>query len=556
VATRRSDPRTGTHIGAPRGSTDAHREAVAAAISRFGATVTPILGRGLAAPEDTLRAPTVEILRAAGRELGWLVRAHGEVRLPELAIRPDFLVDVDGWPVGYVELKAPGRGVPGHRWRPTAREKKQWAQLQLLPNVLYSDGQTFALYHWGEIQEPLAHLDGDLHKAGEQLRPADTSLARVIHDFLSWRPRQHRRLEHLVRDVARLCRLLRDEVLATLDQERTGGRVRLISDHLEDWRTWLFPHLSEELFADAYAQTITFGLLLARRSGIEFGDKDLPTIGRELTKNHVLVGRALAILTESHDGSSIEARSVALQTLRRTIAVSDWTDWRTDTSDQLYERFLRLYDPAVRQGSGSYFTPQPIAEFMVRFVDELLRDKLHRRLGFADRDVVVVDPAMGTGTFLLGVIARVAESIASDQGDVPAELGALLERLIGFERQIAPYAVAELRLHQDLAARGLEVVDRKVRFYVTDTLDDPNVETLVSPYVYRPIAESRAQAIKVKTDERVMVVFGNPPYLERAKQHGGLVVAKPKGKSSLLDDFRGQGTEAFRVTARVLRVAA
>ena len=526
----------------PRGSAEAYGAALGAAVSRFGASVAPVLSRGLAAPEETLRAPVVELLKAVGREIGCPVRAHGEVRLPELAIRPDYLIDVDGAPIGYVELKAPGRGVPGHGWHPTARERKQWAQLQLLPNVLYTDGQSFALYRWGEPYGPVAQLEGDLCRAGARLRPADANLALILHAFLSWRPQSHRRLEHLVRDAARLCRLLRDEVLDTLDQERLGGRAQLFSDHLADWRTWLFPHLSEELFSDAYAQTVTFGLLLARRSGIEFNGKELPTIGRELAKNHLLVGRALAILTEDHGGPSIEERSVALQTLRRVIAVSDWTDWRTDTSDQLYERFLELYDPDVRRGSGSYFTPQPVADFMVNFVDSLLRDRLQRRLGFADRDVVVVDPAMGTGTFLLSVIARVAQTTAADHGDEPSELRALLGRLVGFERQIAPFAVAELRLHQDLAARGLEVADEKVRFYVTDTLDDPNVETLVSPTVYRPIAESREQAIKVKTEEQVMVVLGNPPYLERAKVLGGLVLANHKGKSSLLDGFRGSGT--------------
>ncbi|MFB9238382.1 type ISP restriction/modification enzyme [Plantactinospora siamensis] len=484
----------------------------------------------------------MELLRAVGREIGCPVRAHGEVRLPELAIRPDYLIDVDGGPVGYVELKAPGRGVPGPDWRPTARERKQWSQLQLLPNVLFTDGQSFAVYRWGELHGAVARLDGDLRQAGERLRPLDTGLASVLHAFLSWRPRSHRRLEYLVRDAARLCRLLRDEVLGTLRQERLGAKVRLFSDHLADWRTWLFPHLSEELFADAYAQTVTFGLLLARRSGIVFDGKELPTIGRELTKKHLLVGRALAILTEDHGGPSIEQRSVALQTLRRIVAVSDWTDWRTDTADHLYERFLELYDPAVRRGSGSYFTPQAVADFIVRFVDGLLREKLQRRLGLAERDVVVVDPAMGTGTFLLSVIARVANAVTADGGDQQAELRSLLGRLVGFERQIAPFAVAELRLHQDLAARGLEVADEKVRFYVTDTLDDPNVETLASPYVYRPIADSRAQAIKVKMDERVMVVLGNPPYLERAKTQGGLVLAGHKGRSSLLDSFRGSET--------------
>jgi hypothetical protein len=112
---------------------------------------------------------------------------------------------------------------------------------------------------------------------------------------------------------------------------------------------------------------------------------------------------------------------------------------------------------------------------------------------------------------------------------------------VGFERHIAPFAVAELKLHQDLAARGLEVDDEKVRFYVTDTLDDPNAAVLSSPYVYKPMPESRRQAIKVKVDERVVAVFGNPPYLDAIAQ-AGLILSRNRRKSGLLDAFRGYRT--------------
>src|SRR5947208_3588784 len=145
----KSTQRTSHRVPAPRGYIDAYHATLAEAVSKFGEAVTPVLQRGLGSAEDALRGPFVRLLETIGKEIGRPTRAHGEVRLPELEIRPDYLIDVDGLVTGYVELKAPGRGAPNY-WRPNARERKQWAQLQLLPNVLYTDGSMFALYRWGE----------------------------------------------------------------------------------------------------------------------------------------------------------------------------------------------------------------------------------------------------------------------------------------------------------------------------------------------------------------------------------------------------------------------
>ena len=154
------------------------------------------------------------------------------------------------------------------------------------------------------------------------------------------------------------------------------------------------------------------------------------------------------------------------------------------------------------------------------------------------------DPAMGTGTFLQSVVDRVAETVRSERGDVPASLRALLDRLIGFERQIGPYAVAELKLEQALEAHHADTSDEYFRLYVTDTLDDPNKVPLpVRGRLYAPLAESRREANHVKTDENVMAVLGNPPYRARAKRYGKWILDKEPGQRSLLDDFRepGQG---------------
>lgn len=534
------------------GSSEALTDAVAKGVAEFGEMVGPRLRRSAGSPEDALRDAVVRLFTRVGRALGMPVVAHGETPIRALSVRLDYLVDVAGAEIGAIELKAPGKGVPNH-WRPRRHDKDQWEKLKLLPNVLYTDGIKWALYRWGEQAGPVAEIEGDLSRAGSGLKPKDSRLAGILYDFLTWQPFPPSNLSQLIRNSARLCRLLKDEVLQSLTEERAGTEG-MFTGHMEDWRRLLFPSLTNHQFADGYAQSVTFGLLLARRSGIDFAGLSMAEIGGRLSKTHLLVGRALSILTDQPGRKlGVEEKSIAVRTMRRVIEVSDWSDWK-DSSDQLYEQFLELYDPDLRQESGSYYTPPPVADFVVRFVDSILTERLSRRRGIANHDVVIVDPAMGSGTFLLSTLNQVAHNIVLDDGDEPAELRALLPRLIGFERQIAPFAVAELKLHQLLSSHGVEVDDEKVRLYVTDTLDDPNVEALSSPVYYEPIAESRRAANKVKSEERVMVVLGNPPYREQAKKLAGLILTRDPGRKSLLDSFRTSGSGRLDIKLHNLNI--
>ncbi len=168
---------------------------------------------------------------------------------------------------------------------------------------------------------------------------------------------------------------------------------------------------------------------------------------------------------------------------------------------------------------------------MVRLVDEVLRDE--RRFGVAEglasQDVTLADPAMGTGTFLLGVLQRIADRIEEDQGEgaVPAAIRAALARIIGFEIQFGPFAVAQLRLTAEvldlLRANTAEPEHIDLRLFLTDTLGNPNEEHEYISSGLRPLAESRRTADRIKRVEPITVVIGNPPYKEKARGWGGWV---------------------------------
>lgn len=176
----------------------------------------------------------------------------------------------------------------------------------------------------------------------------------------------------------------------------------------------MFPSSSDEAFTDQYAQTVTFALLLARVEGIVF-DHDVAAIARKLGKKHLLMGKALDVLTVM----PADGLGVSLDTLVHVIGVVDWDkldDGSVATYPYLYEEFLAIYDPILRQQTGSYYTPNGVVDFMVAFTDELLRSRLRLGRGLASPEVVVVDPAMGTGSFLLNVIERAASTIEAEEG--------------------------------------------------------------------------------------------------------------------------------------------
>jgi hypothetical protein len=510
-ALRVSEP----HEPSPRGTEP--EGPVAAAVTEFSTAVARKLGRG-GSPEDQLRGPIEILLKRLATYIGLDAVAYGEVALKGLRARPDYAVDVGNARIGYVELKAPGRGVPPE-WKPDRREREQWERLSALPNVLYSDGTSWGRYSFGEPAGPVVHLDGIIHDTQQPLHPIGPAFELLIRDFLSWEPERPHSLAELIKIVAGLCRLLRDEVRAILSGSPEHTAYEDLTLLAADWRDLLFPDLDDNGFADAYSQTIVYALLLARVDGITFQNTSLHEIARQLGKKHLLIGRAFSVLTDSD--SAEELRTI--ETLRRVIGAVDWgklDDGHTNVYTDLYEKFLAEYNPELRKQSGSYYTPQPVAGFLVDFVDQILRSRLDRSWGLASDDVIVVDPAMGTGTFLIEIVRSVADTVDDLQGRGarPERLRDLFaRRLVGFELQVAPYAVAELRLHQALKTRfKTDLPPSEVRF-LTNTLENPREQQQRFRAAYKIIERSREEANRIKREEPVMVIIGNPPHVENTK---------------------------------------
>jgi len=508
-----------------------------AAIAAFGADAKAKLTNPAARgqPEDQLRAP-LERLLADLAELCGLPRdsvaAVGESSLGTLRTRPDYAITRENALVGFIEVKAPGKGADPRRFK-DRHDREQWEKLESLPNLIYADGNDFGLWRYGQLIGKIVRLHGDIETSGSGL-DAPAGLLGLFDDFLQWNPIPPDNAKHLAELSARLCRLLREEVVEQL-AVGSPALTRLATD----WRVLLFPDASDSQFADGYAQAVTFGLLMARARDIDLGD-GLDRVARELGQTNSLIGTALRVLTD--DAENQATLKTSMGTLTRVLNAVSWQKIsRGDPEAWLYfyEDFLEVYDNRLRKQTGSYYTPPEAVAAMVGLVNQALRFRFGLHNGLASPEVTIVDPAAGTGTFFLGTLRKIAETIGSDQGvgAVPAAIEAALQRLIAFEIQLGPFAVAQLRVAAELVEIVGTIPTRQPRMFVTDTLSDPYLEQRWLPAILAPIAESRRQANEVKKNEPITVVIGNPPYKEKARGHGSWIESggTNSGPSQLAD---------------------
>jgi hypothetical protein len=508
---------------------------VAGAVSNFGASAKAKLNNVAisGAPEDQLRGPLDTLLHDLA-EIGGLppkaINLVGETTLKHLKTRPDYAVTVGNALVGFIEVKAPGKGADPRKFS-DPHDKDQWDKLKSLPNLLYTDGNAFSLWRDGELIGKIVHLEGDVETSGARLA-APTTLAPTIDDFLQWKPIPPKTAKKLAEVCARLCRLLRDEVVEQMGLGNPG-----LTALAQDWRKLLFPQADDAQFADGYAQAVTFGLLVARSRDISLS-AGIYHAAQELRKSNSLIATALKLLTD--DVTNQEALKTSLSTLTRVL---DEVNWHTISKDKpeawlyFYEEFLEVYDNKLRKRTGSYYTPPEVVSAMVNLVDEALRGPLFERTpGLAAADVVVADPAVGTGTFLLGVLRQIALTVADDQGAgaVQGAIEAAAKRIIGFELQFGPFAVAQLRIIAEMQALMATPPGPSpppdLLLFITDTLGNPFIEDETLGQVYEPIAKSRRDANAIKKTKPITVVIGNPPYKEKAEGRGGWIEAGSGGK--------------------------
>jgi hypothetical protein len=467
------------------------------------------LAKAAGEPEDQLKAPVDHLFTAYGKIVSQNVVLKGESHLEGRVGRPDFAAHVGTLPIGYVELKAPGKGANPELFK--GHDRDQWRRFQCVPNLLYTDGNEWALFRDGESATKRIRLDGDIRTDGKDAVSERNArdLFQLIAEFAGWKPIVPKNPKELAGFLAPFCQLIRDEVLDSLEDPDSP-----MHSLKREIKNLLFPDANDHQFADAYAQTVIFALLLGQMEGADV--LDLRNTYDTLAHHHSLLSRSLEFLTDKEARNEISTSLSMAQRVIHEIPVGllKATSATKDPWLFFYEDFLASYDPELRKKSGVYFTPLEVVRCQVRLIDEILHEHLGQQMGFVDAGVATLDPAVGTGTYLLGIVEHALARVEHEEGAGAVKGGArsLVHNLHGFEWMVGPYSVAQLRFSQALAKHGISLPEKGPSIYLTNTLESPHTHPPAPPLFHKPIAQEHERALKVKDAEHILVCLGNPPY--------------------------------------------
>ncbi len=508
-----------------------------------------------AATEHTHRPALQDLLEAAGDR----VLAINEPRRVECGA-PDYIITRAHTPIGYVEAKDVGTSLD------VAERSEQMRRYRAsLNNLILTDYLEFRWYVEGERRETarLATVtrDGKIKRSKDGVQ----AVASLLQKFLLQEVPIHGRPGELARRMAALARMMRDLIEETFRRETEQG---MLHAQLKAFRETLIPFLTPAQFADMYAQTITYGLFAARiryphpaPSPYEGEGRGGGGFTREKAAwNLPRTNPFLRDLFNEIAGPGLDDRIAWLvDDLAYLLARADMAEIlrdfgkRTRQEDPVvhfYETFLAAYDPRERIRRGVYYTPEPVVSYIVHSLDHIVKTRFDRPLGLADTNTLILDPAVGTATFLYFVIQQIHETLtgmgqAGGWSDYVENH--LLPRVFGFELLMAPYAVAHMKLGILLQETGYDFTgDQRLGIYLTNTLEEALTQAETMGFA-RFITEEANAAAEVKRDRPIMVVLGNPPYsvssankgehIERLMERYKAAVRSERNIQPLSDDY-------------------
>ena len=478
-------------------------------------------------------------------------------------------------------------------------ERQAWAADDLLFVSNYGEGEerriafahfskpqdghdlpTLKVLGWDNLDTPL-HLDAVARELSTYLAWPDDE-----GDPAAWRERwraafklRHREVittsKELSERLAELARAIRDRIRTALSIETESGPLTKL---MKAFQTALVHDLDQAGFADMYAQTITYGMLSthitdpARTTADDLAShmRTNPFL-RELMETFLRVGgRQGKAGSPGIDFDEIGVSEVVelLDQANMEAVVRDFGDRnpQEDPVIHFYEHFLAAYDKKQKVSRGVFYTPRPVVSYIVRSVDELLRSEFGLTDGLADTTtwgemakrnkqlkipdgaspgqafVQILDPATGTGTFLVEVIDLIHETMVEKwraQGHGEKKIQALwndyipkhlLPRLHGYELLMAPYAIAHLKIGLKLYETGYRFgSDERARVYLTNALEPPGDGQLTLDFL--PALAHEAEAVnEIKRKQRFTVVIGNPPYSGLSSNMGPWIDGLLKGR--------------------------
>jgi len=476
------------------------------------------------AREESLYPALEDLLKALSQAQGRAIQVT-VLPKPTEAGNPDFRVwDGSHQVIGYIEAKAPGANLDQAE---TSAQLQRY--LHTFPNLILTDFYEFRLYRNGALLERALLARPFIAQTLKTKPPAEQvkALARLFETFFSFALPPSFTAEGLARDLARRTRFMRDEVIRPELKQQVTVQQGPLYGFYDAFRKYLIASLTEDQFADLYAQTITYGLFAAR-TRVSPQPAQAGTGGFNRQAAYALIPATIGILRDVFQFISLGQPSPQMETIVDDIAaVLNAADVQAiltqyyqqgkgdDPILHFYETFLAEYDPETRERRGVYYTPQPVVRYIVRAVHDLLKTRFGLPDGLADERVTLLDPAAGTLTFPAEAIQLAFQEFTGKYGAGAKEnflRGHILPHFYAFELLMAPYAIGHMKIGFLLESLGVPLqAGERFQFYLTNALEMEDLAQIAIPGLASLSQESH-QAAQVKKNEPILVILGNPPY--------------------------------------------
>lgn len=491
------------------------------------------------ATEHTFRGDLQQLIETLVPE----IRATNEPKRQSCGA-PDYILTKKDIPVGFIEAKDIGdKDLEGAK---KTGNKEQFDRYKAsLTNLLFTDYLDFHLYRDGQPITKIAI--GELKNGSIVPVQANFSaFTNIIKDFSAYIGQTIKSPKKLAEMMAGKARLLSDVIEQALTSDENKQEDSTLKDQMYAFKQILIHDITPKGFADVYSQTIAYGMFAAR-----LHDPTLPTFSRQeaaelIPRSNPFLRRLFGYIAGPDLDDRIKWIVDSLVEIFLACNVEELLKSygkATKTEDPIihfYETFLSEYDPKLRKARGVWYTPQPVVNFIVRAVDDILKSEFDLPHGLADTSktkvkvalqetdkrykdniktieeevhrVQILDPATGTGTFLAEVVKQIHKKFEGQQGIWSNYVNAhLLPRLNGFELLMASYAMAHLKLDLLLTETGYKpTTNQRFRVYLTNSLEEHHQDT--GTLFANWLSTEANEANRVKRDTPVMCVIGNPPY--------------------------------------------
>lgn len=462
---------------------------------------------------------------------------------------PDYVITKNDVPLGYIEAKDLDDNLDDKNHKEQFERYRSSLNNLIITNYLefrfYRDGEKVTTIRIGHIE------NGKVVANTENFQTFND----LIVNFCAYRGQTISSAAKLAQMMAGKARLLADVIKNALNSDDNSYDNRTLQDQMTAFQKVLISDISKEEFADVYAQTIAYGMFAGR-----LNDASLENFSRQeacecIPKSNPFLRNLFSYIA----GPTLDDRiKWIVDDLADVFVAVDLHDIlknfgkATKMQDPIihfYETFLSEYDPKLRKSRGVWYTPQPVVNFIVRAVDDILKQEFGLSEGLADTSkikikikdtkygnaksgknsaeiekevhrVQILDPATGTGTFLAEVVRQIHEKFVAMQGMWSSYVeNHLLPRIHGFEILMASYAMAHLKLDLILKETGyIATKNDRLKVYLTNSLEEPHPDsgTLFASW----LSQEAEEANEVKRDVPVMVVLGNPPYSVSSSNKG------------------------------------